>query len=144
MCLNGCLFTSSWATALQEAINAWNATPCDFSYSIVWGDLSVAEGNGENEVWWSDTTTHPAYCSYWYYESTCEIIEADVVFNLEFDFTTSSSKVDLTPYGGSSRPFRTTAVHELGHAQGLGHTADTYSSMGQSWNACSYNVIASS
>ena len=57
-----------------------------------------------------------------------------MVFNNTELYTTSTTKASLWPYGGASRPFATTALHEFGHAQGLGHTSNRYSIMGTDWD----------
>jgi hypothetical protein len=41
------------------------------------------------------------------------------------------TKTDCWPYGGNSRPFQTTAMHEYGHVAGLGHEKDEYNIMGE-------------
>jgi hypothetical protein len=56
-----------------------------------------------------------------------------IMTNIESVYYTTS-KSSLSPYGGAFRPFQTTAIHEFGHAGGLGHTATTYSVMGQDWD----------
>ncbi len=125
---------SAWRTALQSVVHAWNNTPAGVSYSMSWNEPGIGEDNGESEVWWSGAISPPAVTYTWYYDSSCEIVETDVVFKNTVSYTTSTDKADLTPYGGAYRPFRTTAIHEFGHAQGLGHTTDTYSVMGQDWD----------
>ncbi|MBI4881199.1 MAG: hypothetical protein HY812_16310 [Planctomycetes bacterium] len=125
---------SDWATALQSVVSSWNTTPANVTYSMSWNELFIGEGNGESEVWWSGSISPPAVCYTWYNDLLCQIVETDVVFKNTVSYTTSTDKSDLTPYGGSNRPFRTTAIHEFGHAQGLGHTTDTYSVMGQDWD----------
>lgn len=42
-------------------------------------------------------------------------------------------------YGGGSRPFQTTAIHEFGHAAGLGHENAEYNIMGEDWTHISCN-----
>jgi len=124
---------STWTTALQSVASSWSSTPSNMNYGIALGDNSVALGNGESETWWTGSLGAPAICYTWW-NGSCELVEADVVFLNTVNYSTSTSKTSLSPYGGSSRPFQTTAMHELGHAQGLGHTSDTYSIMGQDWD----------
>ncbi len=124
---------SSWANALQEVADVFSDTPSRMDYSIQWNEPGVAQNNGESEVWWTDDLENPAICKTWW-NGSCEFIEADVIFKNTVSYTTSTSKGVLTPYGGSNRPFQTTAMHEFGHAQGLSHTNDTYNIMGQDWD----------
>ena len=124
---------SSWANALQSVVTRWTNTASDMDYSLTLNEPGVALGNGQNEVWWTDSLGAPAICYTWW-NGSCQLVEADVVFLNTVSYTTSTTKGNLSPYGGPSRPFQTTAMHELGHAQGLGHTSDTYSIMGQDWD----------
>ena len=124
---------SSWTNALQSVVSSWSSTPSNMNYGLTLGDTSVALGNGENETWWTNSLGAPAICYTWW-NGSCQLVEADVLFLNTVSYSTSTTKTDLSPYGGGFRPFQTTAMHELGHAQGLGHTADTYSIMGQDWD----------
>lgn len=125
----GSLFTD----ALLESASAWSNAGTDMSYSIALGEGNVAVGNGENETWWTNSLGSDALCITWW-NGACELIEADVIFLNTASYTASWGKADLWPYAGSWRPFQTTVIHEFGHAQGLKHTADTYSVMGQDWD----------
>ncbi len=62
------------------------------------------------------------------------IQEADVVFDADVAWSTSKSQATKSAYGGSRRPWGTTAIHEMGHALGLAHEDDTYNVMGQDWD----------
>ncbi len=125
---------SSWATALASVASAWSATPSNMNYSIQFNEPGVALNNGQNETWWTDSLGAPAVCYLWYTEFGCQLVETDVLFLNTVSYSTSTTKSALTAYGGGGRPFRTTALHEFGHAQGLAHTGDTYSIMGQDWD----------
>lgn len=124
---------SSWGNALHDVIHGWRDTPSRMNYGLTYGDTSVGMNNGQSETWWVASLGAPAICYTWW-NGSCELVEADVVFLNTTPYTTSNRKADLWAYGGAGRPFRTTAMHEFGHAQGLLHTADTYSIMGQDWD----------
>lgn len=127
----------SWRDALSSVITHWSGNPSNLSYGVVWDEPSVAANNNENETWWeanngSNIGTYPAV-TYTWFNSSCNIKEADVIFNSSVAYHYTTSKTSLWPYGGASRPFQTTAMHEFGHAGGLAHTANTYNIMGQDW-----------
>lgn len=125
---------SSWRSALGNSISLVNQNPSAFDYGIVYGDTSVGFNNGQNEIWWSNGFGAPAIANWWMNCNTGRFTEVDIRFDNTVAYTTSNSKSVLWPYGGGSRPFRTTAIHELGHGVGLSHTANTYSVMGQDWD----------
>ena len=134
---------SSYTSALQTVISRVNDNPSKFNFSLVTGDTSVGKNNGQNETWFTNDSGSldgaPAvafswtHC-YWLFGWHYGIDEVDVVFNNNVSYTSSNNKTSLTPYGGSNRPFRTTAVHEFGHAMGLLHENRYYNIMGQDWD----------
>ncbi len=138
----------AWADALEAVISRWNRNPSNFNFNLVFGDTNVGHNNfplPQNEVWFSagDLTTPPAECWSWgVYGAT---VEADVIFYSPAQFapfvffTPFMTKSLLTTYDVTNdplkrRPFRTTAMHEFGHALGLNHENDEYNIMGQDWD----------
>lgn len=125
---------STWRAALQTVASRWNGSPSFVSYVMSFDDPSIGEGNNQSEVWWSSGFGAPAVCKNWIDCSTGNIVESDVIFDNTVAYTTSTATAAVLSYAGTGRPFHTTAMHELGHAQGLAHTANTYSIMGQDWD----------
>lgn len=123
-----------WYNALQIAMSRVN-DPINFTLGFVTGDTSVAIGNGESEVWFSSDPAHSPAVTYNY--TTCTggamITESDVVFYNGEPYTFNMATSGLYGYGGGSRPFQTTAVHELGHAINLHHVNTEYNIMGQDY-----------
>ncbi|MGI9012642.1 MAG: CARDB domain-containing protein, partial [Phycisphaerales bacterium] len=124
-------------TALSVVVNTrFYNNPSEFYFSIQWGDSSVGVDNGQSEVWASSNSAYdPAICirqySWWYNN---RIVEADVIFFSGVNWSAGMNRTSLTTYGGSLRPFRTTCMHEIGHAAGLNHENDEYNIMGQDWD----------
>jgi len=125
----------AWRNALSTVTGRIFNNPSECWITHQWGDTSVGIDNGQNEVWFSSSSQHnPAvtYIQYSFWHSN-RIVEADVVFWSGVSYTTSMNKLSLWPYGGASRPFETTAMHEYGHVLGLGHEAWEYNIMGSDW-----------
>ncbi len=127
---------SAYRAALGVVASRWNGTASKVLYSMTYDDPTVGLHNGQSEIWWcagcSQLNGSPAY-TYWWWNSSCKIVEADQIYDNQVAYTSGTAKSTLISYGGSYRPFRTTAMHEFGHAQGLGHTATLYNIMGQDW-----------
>jgi hypothetical protein len=125
---------SSYRTALSHVVDRFYANPSEFWFTQKWGDGSIGFDNGQNEVWFSADSDYNPAVTFWWHNIWGDIVEADVVFYNGEDYTSSMTKTSLWPYGGSYRPFETTAAHEYGHASGLLHENDEYNIMGDDWN----------
>lgn len=128
----------SWYNSLLTAIRRVNDNPSRFYYTLYTGDTSVAIGNGQSEIWFSSSSAYnPAVA---YNQTVCYwsgsawvyyIDETDIVFYNAVPYTTNlATNNNLRGYGGTNRPFETTAIHELGHGLGLAHVNTEYNIMG--------------
>lgn len=122
-----------WRNALASVVSRWHNNPSNLGFGISYDDPGVGLGNGQSEVWWTSGFGAPAIANWWLNTSTCRFSEVDIRFDNTVAYHYTTSKSSLWPYGGAYRPFQTTAMHEFGHAAGLGHTASVYSVMGSDW-----------
>src|SRR5262249_15012083 len=111
---------------------------------LVYGERSIGRRNDQNEIWLSeewDEEDPPAAAKWWWHHPTCRFKEADIIFNrtetwgVPFSVDGVGNKSSFLPYTsvGGKRPITTTAMHEMGHAQGLAHEERVYNIMGQDW-----------
>lgn len=130
---------SPWRNALTVTNIKWNQAPANFTFGIgKWGDTNFRRGNGQNEIWFSSSQNvldgSPALCYRWKYYNMADFryywYEADVIFDVDEGYSPYEYQYDFTAYGGQYRPFVTTALHEMGHALGLGHENRFYNIMG--------------
>jgi len=130
-----------WRNALQSAIARFNLNPSRFRYSMTIESGGVRRDNGQNEIWGSDDDSvlsgAPAiaytwWTCYWFFGDHVHMDEVDVIFDYGSPWIWSSSeeKSTLMGYGGTGRPLRTTAIHELGHGLKLNHVNTEYNVMG--------------
>lgn len=120
--------------ALDDLIRRFNDNPSAFKYNLRHGDRNVSLSNGQNEIWFARNFGAPARANYRFYTNSGQLVEADVRVDANRVWTAGTTKSDMTPYDGLSRPFRNVVIHEIGHGLGLGHETDTYNSMGQDWD----------
>ena len=111
---NSCSFrvdaamSPGFRSAFQGAINSWNATPANFSFSMTTAPLwRPFTGNLSNEVW---LTTNDdlldgaaAVCIT---NLGTHIVEADIAFDARLIWTSGTSKSVMQAYGGPAMPSR--------------------------------------
>lgn len=140
-----------WRNTLKDAIKKVNLNPSRFRFNLQIATEGVRLNNGQNEIWWSRDAGvlngAPAIAYSWWtckrdwrdwFKKKVYLREVDIIFDhrmyTEGKWTGGKKKESLLYYGGSKRLFQGTAVHELGHAMGLGHENREYNIMGADYS----------
>lgn len=128
---------------LQNAASKLDANPSSMRFSLVNdNDFTVALNNGESEVALVAAAVNPCgsiACTF-NWSAGGIIVESDVFFDLGHPWATTDAKADSVAYDpGDGRPILNTALHEFGHALGLGHEDQYFQVMGNAWNVVSTN-----
>lgn len=109
---------SGEGAAVQRGANTWNDAGANFTFQYC-GSCS-STGSSADDIncnTWGTTSGSLATTYYWYYPTTGEIIECDVVFNDNYTWSTDPD----TPSG--KYDVESVALHEFGHWLNL---ADLY------------------
>lgn len=133
----------SWNAAAKTALEAWNPHMERAKFTTVMDStVPIGSGNGVSNVIFSDTIFGRAFG-----DSVLAVnqiirlgsrrIEADTVFNTKY--TWDSYRGPLRP-GTNTAEFMRVAIHEFGHALGLGHPDQDGQSVAAIMNSTAGNV----
>lgn len=131
---------TSWGQVAESAMAEWNSRLANFKFLVV-RDSTIAKkaNDGKNSVFFSSTvfgdsfgSTTLAITTAWY--SSGKRTEADMVFNTAKSWNSYRGN----QWGGGVYDFRRVAIHEFGHALGLGHPDEK----GQSVSAIMNSIVS--
>ena len=120
-----------WDDAARDAARQWNAVGANFTFRIspsrpVSVSCTSSDVDGINTVVWADTQCGMAFgentlavTHLWFHDSSGEIVDSDVHFNSNENWSTYSG-----PRRFGAIDFHRVAIHEFGHVLGLDHPDD--------------------
>jgi hypothetical protein len=121
---------NTYKSVLEWAVAEYELAPHNLNSFIRYdSSLTPTLGNNRNEITF-DNAACSIGCAYVLASCSSGIYEADIQLK-KITWTTSTSKAKHFPYAADKFfDFRAVALHELGHAFGLEHTANVYNLMG--------------
>jgi hypothetical protein len=132
---NADLSEAAALAGIQAGAMAWSAqSNADIAFYYMGKTTgSSLQKNGKNEMFFRNTSNGSVAAeTYWWYDSSNRLVEADIVFyDGGFKFYTGSSGCASGLY------LEDIATHEFGHAVGLGHSGVSAATMYPSIKYCS-------
>ena len=132
---NGHMTNSEAIAAIQAAATGWISQSSANILPRYMGTTSGASltNNGKNEIFFRNTSSSLYGETYWWFGSSGQLIDADIVFN------TGGVRFfsDAMTCSGTGTYLQDAATHEFGHLLGVGHSSSSTASMNPIMTWCS-------
>jgi hypothetical protein len=110
--------------AVQTAASTWNGfANIRLAYAGTTSGSSLAM-NGKNEVFFRDDSSGYIAETYWWWDGTGHLVDADIVYHENYKFYAGNAGCP-----GDGYYIENTGAHEFGHALGLAHSSSDVATM---------------